>query len=676
MDLNSRCVKLLTKIAKENSGIELHKLALEFDITRRVLSYDIAKINEWLKHYDLGAVHISEGKVFADESCKDEIIRKTEAFDGYIYSIDERRAIEYLYIALSAEPVKVEFLIESFDVSYNTIIADIKEIKAYLKDNNIALTSSGKKGYVIYGEEGIIRRIIGEKFQLMSEGNPREAFFSILQDALMSLTGMDCDFLSFARNAVQGLESAVSTTKLLTDMDYSIAMILVSCIRSKKGFFFSINNQEKAAIEKVQGYDAIQKMTDRFHEIALDLSGNEVYYITILFLGTRNFEGVSPESDDYHIDAFFKRLIWDFERAACVYFPKEEYLHNLMFSHIRSMYYRLKYGVHIKNYLLSQIKSMYPDNFFFTKRALELSAGGIFKMITEEEASFICTYMTSLLNAKESKNQSRLPLIGIYSLGADTSVFLREQLIDFLGDNFSYELITKEPIRSEKVYAYAVIVSTMPLEKAYENVVYTDAIITSGDKRKILCTVNEKISKSSFGFDVSEIIEAVKKHAVIQDEDGLYLELVKLQMRGAGAKRTEADTITLSELLKKEGVVIKALPVSFDYALLEACKSLVKNTEYIDFAMKQMIDHVEKNKGIYEFVPGFGLEYFHDPAGEVAVSITLFEEERLIAYGKRLRGLIVVSCTDNKSHYKLLRSLYEFFEKAENIKTLMKNADY
>ncbi|WP_250229089.1 BglG family transcription antiterminator [Anaeropeptidivorans aminofermentans] len=676
MDLNSRCVKLLIKIAKENSGIGLHKLALEFDITRRVLSYDIAKINEWLKHYNLGAVHIAEGKAFVGEGSKEEIIRKAEAFDGYIYSIEERRAIEYLYIALSAEPVKVEFLVDFFDVSYNTIIADIKELKAYLKENKIALTSSGKKGYVIYGEEGIIRKIIGEKFQFMEEGHPREIFFAIIQESLMSLTGIDCDFLSFAQNAVKGLESSVSTTKLLTDMDYSIAMILVSCIRSRKGFFFSINNQEKAAIEKAQGYDAIQKMTERFNEIALSLPGSEVYYITILFLGTRNFEGVSPESDDYHIDVFFKRLISDFERAACVYFPKEEYLHNLMFSHIRSMYYRLKYGVHIKNYLLPQIKSMYPDNFFFTKKALEISAGGIFKMITEEEASFICTYMTSLLNAKESKNKSRLPLIGICSLGADTSVFLREQLIDFLGDNFSYEFITNDSVDAEKAYAYCVIVSAVPLEKEYENVVYTDAILTSGDKRKILCAVNKKNTKSAVGFDVSEIIDAVKKHSVIQDEDGLYLELVKLQMRGAGGKGIEGNHIALPELLKKEGTVIKALPISFDYALLEACKGLAKNAELIDFYMKQMIDHGQKDKSVYEFVPGFGLEYFHDPAGEVGVSITLFEEERLIAYGKRLKGLVVLSCIDNKSHYKLLRSIYEFFEKADNIKMLMKNADY
>ena len=90
------------------------------------------------------------------------------------------------------------------------------------------------------------------------------------------------------------------------------------------------------------------------------------------------------------------------------------------------MYYRLKYGVPVENKLLPQIRETYLDNFFYTKRALQLTGGMIAQLMTDEEAAFLCAYMASALNtAPASPPQRRLKILIVCNSGVASAVLMR-----------------------------------------------------------------------------------------------------------------------------------------------------------------------------------------------------------------------------------------------------------
>lgn len=59
--------------------------------------------------------------------------------------------MEIIFIALFHEAVTVQKLEDYFDVSRNTILTDIKEIRNKLEKNELALNTAVRSGYVIQG---------------------------------------------------------------------------------------------------------------------------------------------------------------------------------------------------------------------------------------------------------------------------------------------------------------------------------------------------------------------------------------------------------------------------------------------------------------------------------------------------------------------------------------------
>ncbi len=201
MELNSRCVKILRETSKEKDGLSAAALINELGITRRILYYDLNKINDWLKASKLGKVEVSGGRL----SLQTDYLRKIDgvlgSFSAYVFSVEERRAIEILTIALSAAPVTSGHLQSLLDVSQNTILNDVKEWKAML-DPLLGITTGGKRGYSLSGEEAAARRLIGSQFEVLQNEYPRILRDNLLQNSLAELTranGQPRRRLSFAR---------------------------------------------------------------------------------------------------------------------------------------------------------------------------------------------------------------------------------------------------------------------------------------------------------------------------------------------------------------------------------------------------------------------------------------------------------------------------------------------
>jgi len=123
--LKSRQTSILRDLSKSVGGIPLATIMERYHVSRRTVYYDVTKIDEWLSERDNGRVHF-EGQVVIADGVRWDKVGKSPSTRGHRYfSVEERQAMVLLYIALSPEQVTINWLMGTFEVSRNTVIADI-----------------------------------------------------------------------------------------------------------------------------------------------------------------------------------------------------------------------------------------------------------------------------------------------------------------------------------------------------------------------------------------------------------------------------------------------------------------------------------------------------------------------------------------------------------------------
>ena len=54
--LNSRCIKILEMLSRENNTYSVDYIANKFNVSNRMIRYDIDSINEYLKKYNISEI--------------------------------------------------------------------------------------------------------------------------------------------------------------------------------------------------------------------------------------------------------------------------------------------------------------------------------------------------------------------------------------------------------------------------------------------------------------------------------------------------------------------------------------------------------------------------------------------------------------------------------------------
>ena len=147
--LKSRQTSILRDLSKSVGGIPLATIMERYHVSRRTVYYDVTKIDEWLSERDNGRVHF-EGQVVIADGVRWDKVGKSPSTRGHRYfSVEERQAMVLLYIALSPEQVTINWLMGTFEVSRNTVIADIRALKSEAKALGLEIGSTNSAGYTM-----------------------------------------------------------------------------------------------------------------------------------------------------------------------------------------------------------------------------------------------------------------------------------------------------------------------------------------------------------------------------------------------------------------------------------------------------------------------------------------------------------------------------------------------
>ena len=671
MELKSRQTHMLRRMMVSDQGVALESLIEDFSISKRTLYYDLQKVNEWLLSNKLGYTEIVDSRARAAVKDRDTLDRLLGREGNYYFSIPERRAMEIIYIALNDEPVTISKLIDYFDVSKNTILMDVKEIKGELESWGLELSSTIKGGYQIVGEEAVIRKQLRSQLQKLSNPEGKYATKDLLQRSLERLTQNEIDFFELCRCIIRQYEIDTEGEYILSDIGYESMMMQVSWIRSIKGFEIQVRTDEQFALMKTLSYRSVEISIQKLKVHNIEISPMEVYYIISLFLGIQTTDFLSQKEEDSFITELAGRMIADFERIACLSFLDRERLQRQLTHHIRPMYYRLKYGIPSDNPLADNVKKMYPVVFDFTKRMYMESIRNMPSGISDGELAYLCVYFASNLNEDQitqtvDDEEEEILIIGVENMA--TATLVKMQIQELLGSGFRYNVIARDKVRSWMLDDYALVVSVGPMQRRVncDHLVEIGPIITQEDQKKIMDILRRGKMTIRYDQRILDIMEIVERNT-----DGgihaqrMYFELLQYFENKKNRKGPDSSSDLFYSKIKGEELGYLPEGADWEMVVLAGADRLAGHSS--DSRLRERMKNLMGRGRIQIYRPQKEVLLIHypmqgDSAGKLDVTIQVSPDGVECPDGKTATIFVGLTTIDKYAHWGILEEIYRYFD--------------
>lgn len=286
MQMKSRVVAILRELLMSEEGVAKKSIYLRYNITDRLLYYDLKEINTWLTENEFGEVVISNQSLYLmTAKGKDEIKKELEK-RLYYFSRVERTVFEIFIIALSSGPVYLRSFQDYFDVCKSAVVADLHRVRESLEGERMSLLFQLRQGYSIEGDELAIRKKLEIYLDMLNPYliNVFDDLKIIMQHSLVSLTGNDIDHFECARELVRQYKIDIKFQMDTFSEEYACFLIVISWIRSSKGDVISVKENSKIALHTAKSYRLVTKYIRNLKAYGLHIPDEEICYITALLV--------------------------------------------------------------------------------------------------------------------------------------------------------------------------------------------------------------------------------------------------------------------------------------------------------------------------------------------------------------------------------------------------------
>lgn len=394
--------------------------------SRRKIYYHLEKINEVLLQSDeVIKSHPRVGICLTDHQKKicASLLKEVDAY-GYIMSMKERMNLTILYICIAKERVTIDRLMELTEVSRNTVLNDLSEIRQQLSLENyqVHLTSTKKRGYFLKCHPlHKIQYVHALLYRIFTEGD--QSFLQILTEKIQDFISKELllsnEVHYFLSQRVKDIEKKLGKKINSHEIEFMLkvlAYLLLSC----RNIHLTADEQaslhrEFTLIRKRMEYQAAQDLNQQLAQtFGINLSDMERSLLAVLLISYRKDRDIHATSQDFsQLKEAISQFIWKIECQSHFDLEnKEELAHNLL-MHCKALLFRKTYGILSKNPLTQQIKRKYPDLFAITKSCAGILEEAWLISLTDDEIGLLAVHLGGFLKRDyhDKKDAKRIALI-------------------------------------------------------------------------------------------------------------------------------------------------------------------------------------------------------------------------------------------------------------------------
>jgi len=657
MNLKSRSRAILDYVLLRDGYVKLDEVTEHLHVSKRAVYYDLHEIVQWLESKGIPPLKVERQKgIFLSEKHKALVYQHLSTPSKtvyYIFSQSERIAVMICEMLALSEVWDVDKLSDLCNVSRNTVLNDLKDVKAHLLEYKLTLTYGIKKGYVISGDTIRIRAVflyyLAIIMPIVKRGILPHLQTELIADNLTHLTAIESEL---------GTEYVDGT---LAQLAILIAMIMQKNDRFVIGF-------DQEDIISSSEFSLI-------HQYFPELPDEEQVYLAIHLLGAR-VQFSKPINEErkhnyFTISRIAMRMIHEFERLACIEFSEKDKLLQKLAIHLDSSFYRYRYGILEGNPVVLEIERKYPELFAITCKVAESLAKAIGYPIPKSDISYLTLHFGAHLRTSARRSCVIKVLIVCHNGVATAQILSKEieELLPFI------EVIDIVSTRSLENYCkpYDLIVSTVELRGNY-SALTVNPILTVDDKQAILAHLFRMRKSIRQKDDAERIFDIVKQyvpenlqHNVMRELSNYFNEKNPL-FREVLEKEQQrlVDLITPGRIQLvdsvdnwRDGIGMAAAPL-LDEGLI--------NSQYVT----AMIAGVE-SYGPYIFItPEIALAHAKPEGNVKELSVAMLLARQGIAFpeNKVAQVIIVLALVDDEQHLGALKDILNFFGDNQNMARL------
>lgn len=408
--LSEREYKILLKLLKFTQPIRIKDLSREFNVSPRMIKYDLDHIKDWLAKYELQIFSQTNKGLWIepDGQKKKIIIKELLGNESWNRIPDQNFRIKKIVMTMLQKDdyTTAASLSEILEVSRNTILSDMKLVEEFVSPWEIQLERKKRIGYRLFGEELHLRLLIEnlilsnmsnyEIYQIMSSiSNKEERNYTIYS--------VDGTLLSVFRIAEEKLSELYhpSVIKILHQSDILTLLIRITISVTRLNQGKTIKSYR--VLKDNQYTDDVSRfilnfMRSVFKTVDLPILEDEFLYLSGEFANGRRVDLLNAT----------QKIIEEVSYKAGIDFKRDTKLFSNLFAHLSLRFQRGLFNMTESNPFAEEIKQNYADLFESVSLACEKYLG-MDKIVNKNEfISFITLhFLTSLENTINKKEKVR-----------------------------------------------------------------------------------------------------------------------------------------------------------------------------------------------------------------------------------------------------------------------------
>jgi len=460
--INNRIIQLIKLLNKYKEIVPGNDLCRELGITTRTLRTDLKQYKAYLKEngivieakHRLGyQLHIIDEQKYYQfiqyqmkESYKNQLVIP-------IYPEDR---IEYLIkkLLITDDYIKVDDICEEIFVSRSTLNNDLKQARDKLSYFRLDIETKPAHGIKISGSEFYKRSCISQFFYHIEDSDNnfllRTKTSSTYQESISRILYQTMEEESFKL-------TDIGFRNLVIHIMIAINRLKENITSDKTGFEQQIYNTKELSMAKILCKKLEKEYAVTFPEV-------EQYYIALHLSGKKAMQYNSNNlllhtETDQLLQFVFKRIKSRFN----IDMSEDIELYTSLSLHFQPMMNRLKYGLHIQNPLLKQIKQEHAESFEMGIIVADTIKKEKKYDVSENEIGYIALHF-ALAIERYQNNTIKKNIIIICASGVGSSQILlhkvRQKFKDSIEKIYVTELYALDKVNQED---YDFILTTIPL---------------------------------------------------------------------------------------------------------------------------------------------------------------------------------------------------------------------
>lgn len=672
MFIDARSRLILEELAIYQGRMPISRLMKKYEWNARQIDYSIAKINDYLSFQQMDKIIKLNGELISDSDIL-TILSKVKKYSKkiYILSEEERTEISLLLLIAQREPLSLQDFIIDLDISKNTALKNMRNVKQMLKKYQLKLTYTRNDGYQIEGKETTIRFLLRDITIKLVEDE-------IKTDYVLSLLKIK-EELQQVREKLTLLEYQLAI--VYTDHRHSIVSLLITIFlrRIQRGKVIKEKIPDQADVKDTQEYQVMQSM---FGDSVL--STNEIVYLTIYILAI----DISKVEDSLKTEVpnlrpAIDQLINLFEKQACITFFDRTFLIKMLIQHLKPAYYRVKYRLNLSQGLNETLIQVAMDKEFKEiYQIIQTCIGPIEqvfgKVLPETELRLLTLIFASEMKNERNEQKEQYRAAVVCSEGISVSRILYLTLSELIPELQFLQPMSLRELATLDSNSYDLVIAPFYVE-TNKKLIIIDPVITRKNRNRVRENILSQLyGISSNQLSVERIMEIVREHTNIADEQQLISNLTSYIYVSAVPSRQklnlgkEETNPNLMELLPKERIVKVNKVEDWKEALYLAADPLIQDGSIMPDYIERIIENYTKE--IPHIVFGKEIAVPHaneaDFVYKLGMSMLIVESGVTFTQNQHVHIVILLATPDKQSHLTAMLQLLELSADDEVIEAI------